>query len=70
MAGAVHGIAVWAARGQLVHGARAVASLVLPFARRRLRSAPQVDGAAATTIRFAPSILAGTLAAVAMGVSG
>ncbi len=67
--GAIQGLVVWARQGRLRSGLKAAGSLVVPFSRARRRRSLEVGEAAATTIRFGPAILAGTLAAVSMAVA-
>ncbi len=65
--GALQGLAVWARRGCLGHGLAAAASLVVPFAGKRIRRSPAVSAAAKTTLRFGPAIAVG--AALALGLA-
>jgi len=68
MAGAVHGLVVWARRGRLKAGLAVAARKVVPFDRRPVTG--EMISAAGTTIPFAPSILLGSVVAVVVAVAG
>jgi prepilin peptidase CpaA len=67
LCGAVQGLALWWRSGCLAGGLAAAASLVIPFAGRRIRERSTVRAAAKTTLRFGPAIAVG--AALALGLS-
>jgi len=68
--GALQGLALWMRNGCLVCGLAAAASLVVPFAGKRIRKSLAVRTASQTTLRFGPAIAVGTALALCLSVFG